>query len=349
MTTTFPGSKSRFGKSDHLFFIGVDLGGTNVKAGVINNECEALSRVIVPTEADCGPAHTVGQIQNALELAVRHAGISLSDIQSLGLATPGPMDIHAGMMLHPHNFPGWGNVPIQQLVAERCQLPTVLQNDANAAAYGEFIAGGGRGTQSLVMFTLGTGVGCGIIVEGHVVEGRHSHGGECGHIIIEMDDGRLCGTGQYGTLEAYASATALVKRFREAIESGEESSLSQTNLDEVAAVDIANAADSGDRLAEELVMETARCLGVGTTTLMHTIDPDVVLFGGGMTFGGNSTPIGRRFMQRIRDEVQDRAFPVPFARTKIDYAELGSDAGFIGAAGCARLSLLDSRINRASA
>lgn len=348
MTTTFPTAMAPR-HSDTTFFVGVDLGGTNIKAGVVSENCKVISRVIVPTEAVCGPSHTVGQIQNAIELAIRHAGLSMSGIHSIGLASPGPMDIHSGMMLHPHNFSGWGNVPIQRLVAERCQLPTVFQNDANAAAYGELIAGAGKGARSLVMFTLGTGVGCGIIVDGRIIEGRHSHGGECGHIIIEMDNGRLCESGQYGTLEAYASATALVQRCQEALDSGQPSVLSDHSRDDLTALAIANAADGGDELADRLVMETARCLGVGATTLMHTIDPDTILIGGGMTFGKKSTKIGRRFLQRICDEVQERAFPVPFANTTIDYAELGSDAGFIGAAGCARLAYSETRLSRASA
>ena len=118
------------------------------------------------------------------------------------------MDIPAGMLLEPPNLPGWENLPIRQLLAERLGKPTVFQNDGNAAAYGEYWTGAGRGAHSLVMFTLGTGIGGGIVIDGWILEGRHSHGAECGHIIIEMDGGRMCSCGKEGHLEAYASATA---------------------------------------------------------------------------------------------------------------------------------------------
>jgi glucokinase len=273
-----------------------------------------------------------------VDRAIAECSLSLDDILAIGVATPGTMDIPAGMILEPPNLPGWVNIPIRQLVSDHFGKPAVLQNDANAAAYGEYWVGRGRDAHSMVFWTLGTGIGCGIIVADMIIQGEHSHGSECGHIIIEMDNGRLCATGQYGTLEAYSSATALVQRCREALSAGRDSVLRDvvSQGEELTALRIARAAEAGDRLADELIMESARCLGVGTTSLMHTIDPSMILLGGAMTFGRNETELGRRFLQRVRDEVKARAFPVPAAKTMIDYATLGNDAGFIGAAGCAR-------------
>ena len=128
------------------------------------------------------------------------------------------MDLEAGMLLDPPNLPGWDNFPIRQRLADRLKKPVTFQNDANAASYGEFWVGAGKDDRSLVMFTLGTGIGCGIVVDGMIIEGRHSHGAECGHIIIEMENGRQCSCGAYGHLEGYASATALVKRAHEALD-----------------------------------------------------------------------------------------------------------------------------------
>src|SRR5262249_29004630 len=146
----------------------------------------------------------------AAEQAIMDAGLSKKDIRGAGLATPGTMDIPGGMLLHPPNLPGWDDFPVRDRVALNLQIRTVLQNDANAAAYGEFWAGAARDAKSLVFWTLGTGIGCGIIVDDLIVEGAHSHGAECGHIIIEMNNGRLCRTGQYGTLEAYAGGLAVI-------------------------------------------------------------------------------------------------------------------------------------------
>jgi len=318
-------------------YLGIDVGGTNLKAGVVTDAGVSLSRVSHPT----GKGREIG-LQNLLRVAedaVEQSGLSFDAVTAIGLATPGTMDIPAGMLLRPHNLPGWDDFPVRQQVADHFGKPTVLQNDANAAAYGEYWAGAGREVRSLVFWTLGTGIGCGIIVSDMIIQGQHSHGSECGHIIIEMTDGRPCPSGQFGTLEAYASATALVLRCTEALDSGRESVLAGwiKSGEELSPLLIARAAENGDELADELVMQTATYLGVGTTSLMHTIDPDMILFGGAMTFGRNDRELGRRFLQRIKDEVRSRAFPVPYEKTIIDYATLGGDAGYIGAAGCARL------------
>jgi glucokinase len=208
-----------------------------------------------------------------------------------------------------------------------------FQNDANAASYGEFWVGAGKDYRSQVMFTLGTGIGCGIVVDGMIIEGRHSHGAECGHIIIEMENGRLCSCGAYGHLEGYASATALVKRAHEALDGdANPSRLRSLKHDELTSRAISEAADAGDPLSRRLMRETAHYLAVGAVSLMHTIDPDIVLFGGGMIAAGQP------FLEDIRTDIRAMAFPVPAAKTRIEYAQLGGDAGFIGAAGCARLA-----------
>ncbi len=325
--------------ASETYYLGVDVGGTNIKVGVVTGEGKSLSKVRILTEPERGPDAGVESIGIAAEKALEASGKTLGQIRAVGLATPGTMDIPAGMILEPPNLPGWFNYPIRQRVSERLGRETVLQNDANAAAYGEFWVGAGHHAHSMVMWTLGTGIGCGIIIGDVIVEGEHSHGSECGHIIIEMDNGRRCETGQYGTLEAYAGGRSLVQRCEEHLDGGRSSVLQKwiDQGEELTPLLMAKAAEAGDQLADELIMDAARCLGVGTTTLMHTIDPNMILFGGAMTFGRHEKELGRRFLQRIKDEVKKRAFPVPYARTTIDYATLGSDAGYIGAAGCAKL------------
>ncbi|MGE3315587.1 MAG: ROK family protein [Planctomycetaceae bacterium] len=325
--------------ASETYYLGIDVGGTNTKVGVVSADGRSLSKVSVPTDPEKGPDAGVESIGIAAKKAIDASGKSLADIRAIGLATPGTMDIPAGMILEPPNLPSWENYPIRQRVADRIGKVTVLQNDANAAAYGEFWVGAGHHAHSMVMWTLGTGIGCGIIIGDVIVEGEHSHGSECGHIIIEMDNGRRCETGQYGTLEAYAGGRSLVQRCEELLNAGNPSVLQKwmDNGEELTPLLMAKAAEEGDKLADDLIMDAARCLGVGTTTLMHTIDPAMVLLGGAMTFGRHDQELGRRFLQRIKDEVKRRAFPVPYARTVIDYATLGSDAGYIGAAGCAKL------------
>jgi glucokinase len=227
----------------------------------------------------------------------------------------------------------WRNVPVRDHVQKVFNLPTAFQNDANAAAFGEFWAGAGRDAHSIVLFTLGTGVGGGVIVGDVVLEGEHSHGAEIGHMKIEVTNPRQCGCGRFGCLEAYASATAVVKRSLEALSlKGVNSPLKELRNKEggLTARDVFEAAADGDMLADTVVEDTAYYLAVGAMNMMHTIDPDMVVFTGGMIAAGEA------FLQRIRGFVKELAFPVPAERTAICYASLGSDAGYIGAAACGR-------------
>ncbi|MBX7075086.1 MAG: ROK family protein [Pirellulales bacterium] len=321
------------------FFAGVDLGGTNIKVGIVDDRGRTLSHLSVPTEREKGGEDGARRMGLAVHEAARQAGLKENEIARVGLGSPGTMDIPAGMLLEPHNL-GWMQFPIRDRVSHYAGLPVTFSNDANAAAYGEFWVGVGAEHHSMVLFTLGTGIGSGIIIGDLMIDGEHSHGGECGHIIIDYNaDARVCPCGQPGHLEGYASATAVIARTDEGLKAGRKSSLSARVAagEELTPLMLAEEAEKGDAYSLEVILETARYLGIGTVTLMHTIDPDGVVFGGAMTFGEHSTPLGRRFLARIQEEVERRAFPVLAAKTKIDYASLGGDAGYIGAAGVARL------------
>jgi glucokinase len=317
-----------------LLFVGLDVGGTSMKAGVVDDAARVLSSVSLPTEAHKGQEHGLERMCESIRQAVAAAGLGMEQITAIGVATPGTMDIPAGLILDPPNLKPWRNVPVRQYVHDTFRLPTAFQNDANAAALGEYWAGAGRGTHSMVFFTLGTGVGGGIIIGDMVLEGEHSHGAELGHMKIEMTNPRQCGCGRWGCLEAYASATAVVKRTHDALaQDGGKSSLHALvrRGQEITSKEIFDAAHAGDALAAKIVEDTAFYLAVGAMNMMHTIDPDMIVFGGGMIAAGET------FLERIRHHVKQLAFPVPAAKTQIRYALLGGDTGFIGAAGCARL------------
>lgn len=319
--------------SSSFHYVGLDVGGTTMKAGVVDDAGKPLSAVSLPTEAHRGQAFGLDRMCETIRQAVAAAGLRLADVRAIGVATPGLMDIPAGVILDPPNLQPWRNVPVRDHVKGVFGVPTAFQNDANAAALGEYWAGAGKGVASMVFFTLGTGVGGGIVLGGKVLEGRHSHGAELGHLKIEMTNPRQCGCGRRGCLEAYASATAVVKRAHEALnERPGASALHETMraVGELTARDVFLAADAGDALAARLVEETAYYLAIGAMNAMHTIDPDMVVFGGGMTAAGEG------FLERIRHHVRELAFPVPAAKTEIRYALLGTDAGFIGAAACGR-------------
>lgn len=323
------------------FFCGVDLGGTNIKVGVVDDLGRPLSWLTEPTDAARGADDGARRIGAAVLAAIEQAGLKCGDVARVGLGSPGTMDIPAGMLLEPPNLPGWINFPLRDRVSEHCGLPVAFGNDASAAAYGEFWVGSGRELESLVMLTLGTGIGCGIIVEGISIDGQHSHGAECGHMIIDCrPDARMCQCGRRGHLESYVGANAVTRRARELLESGLASSLSRRLEagERLSPLLVSQEAEAGDALAISIIVEAAQFLAVGIVSLMHTIDPDGVIIGGAMTFGGHATASGRRFLQAVREEVQRLAFPVPAQLTKIDYASLGGDAGYIGAAGLARLA-----------
>lgn len=316
------------------FFVGLDVGGTTMKAGVVDDAGKPVCSVSLPTEAYKGQEHGLARMCETIREAVSTARLGFDQIASIGVATPGTMDIPGGVILDPPNLKPWFNVPVRQHIADAFQKPTAFQNDANAAAFGEFWWGAGRGTKSMVLFTLGTGIGGGIVLFDRVVEGQHSHGAELGHMKIEMTSPRLCGCGARGCLEAYASATAVVLRTREAlaVDKTQTSPLHRlvAQPEGLTSRAVFDAAAAGDGLADRIVEETAFYLAVGTTNLLHVIDPDMVVFGGGMIAAGE------KFLDRIRRHVSELALPVPANKAKIRYAELGSDAGFIGAAACGR-------------
>lgn len=330
-------------KQNGPYFVGVDIGGTNIKVGIVDDSGKTLAFCKTKTEVVKGVETGIQNIYHAIQDVLSDCKFTMDDVKAIGIATPGTMDIPGGKLVDPPNLPTWKDFPIRQVICDHYSgKKTILQNDANAAAYGEYWVGGAQKVQSLVFWTLGTGIGCGIIIDEMIIEGRHSHGGECGHMIIQMTNGRLCDSGQYGTLEAYAGAKSLVRRCQEQLDSGRASSLNERLQEgtKLTPLLIAQEAEQKDELSNELIMDSAMYLGVGTTTLMHTIDPDMVLFGGAATFGGKNSALGQSFMNRIREEVKIRAFSVPYENTIIDFATLGSDAGYIGAAGCARRASL---------
>ncbi len=328
------------------FFVGLDLGGTNIKVGVVDNLGRTLFFDTVATEVEQGPEAGARRMGEAIRQAIAGAGLKPSEVAGVGLGSPGTMDIPAGRLVDPANLPGWKNYPIRDKVSEYAGFPVAFANDARAAAFGERWIGFGKDRKdlsSMILLTLGTGIGCGIIVEGRIVNGEHSHGGEFGHSIVNFhDDARQCGCGKLGHFEAYASATAVAARTREALEAGRASSLRDRVQagEELSAKLVAEEAERGDELSLEIVAQTARLLAVGIVNLMHTIDPNAILIGGAMTFGGRESPVGRRFLDEVRAEVRRRAYRFLAERTEIDFALLGGDAGYIGAAGIAREQFL---------
>lgn len=319
------------------FFVGIDVGGTNIKIGLVDDEGRTLGFTSIETEEPRGPADAMQRAVDALNRLIQEKSVDRSKIVRIGLGTPGSQNIKTGMLIHPPNHPHWWNFPIVDCLEKKSGLPVSYANDANAAAFGEFWVGTGKKFGSMALLTLGTGVGGGIIIDGHLVVGANSFGAECGHIIVDSSpNARLCtwGGGK-GELEAYASASALVAIAKERLQCGEESRLADQK-ESVTAKKIYEAAEAGDRLSLHLIDETALYLGIGIANIVHTVDPGLVVLGGAMNFGGSQSPVGRRFLEGIRKSFRDHSFEYVASGTTIDFALLGGDAGYLGAAGIAR-------------
>ncbi len=321
-------------------FVGIDLGGTNLKGGVVDEDRRVLCKVSIPTEAEDGPDHVIELMAALVERVIDQAGLTKAGIEAVGIGSPGSMSHTHGIIIKPPNLPGWENVPLRDRIRDLTDLPTTLENDANAAAWGEFWAGAGRGTRHMVMFTLGTGVGGGIITNGRLLRGHFDNGAELGHMIIQPG-GRPCGCGQKGCLEAYASASYTARRATEAVEAGERSSLAEVlkAKGEITSEDVVNAASAGDALAARIFDETCMYLAVACVNMQHAINPERILMAGGMIHAGEDV-----LLKPIRQKAAEMTWKAADDLPEIMFATLGNDAGLIGAAGAAWLAREEGEI-----
>lgn len=314
--------------------IGIDLGGTFIKAGAVSAAGDILHQESRPTEVDKGCDAIIANIVGAAEAAREGAGLSWDRIKAVGLGAPGVFDYDRGGLVHiVPNLPPLLGQPLITLVERKLNRPRVfilLENDANAAAFGEMWAGAGREVRTLVLFTLGTGIGGGIVLDGRVWHGATGFAGELGHQTI-LPNGPVCGCGNRGCIEVLASATGIVRRFREAVAAGQESSLAGRIRagDEPTARDIDAAAKAGDATAREVMEATGRYLGIAAANMINVLNPEMIVFGGGVTAAGDI------LLNPIREEAEKRALGVAYEACSIVFATLGNDAGLIGAAGCA--------------
>ncbi len=312
--------------------IGIDLGGTFVKFGLVNQGRQAIGKVFsLPTPSNPQPDDVVKVMAAGVEKIIAQNSLARDDILAVGVGAPGPLSIKRGILLQLPNMQTMRNFPLRDKVAEAVHLPVTLENDANAAAYAEYICGAGQGTHDMVMFTLGTGVGGGIILGGKVLHGANEMGGEVGHIIVHPN-GRPCPCGQRGCLEQYGSAMNLAKYATHRI--GKEKPVSRlTELlqaeGQIDAKDIHDACRAGDTFACELWDELAYYLALGCVSICRLFDPDRIVFAGGMTHAGDD------LLDPIRRHFQEQNWTMLETMTTLAIATLGNDAGAIGAAGVA--------------
>ncbi len=307
-------------------YLGIDLGGINVAAAVVDEEGHILSRGRLSTPR--GAEAVAAAMAEAARQAVENAHCGMDDITSVGIGSPGTIDPVAGVVEYWSNL-DFHHVPLVDMVSERLGCPAVIENDANAAALGEYAAGAGKGSSSMVAITLGTGVGGGAVLDGKLYTGFNYAGMEAGHFVIEYN-GRLCTCGRRGCFETYASATAIIKRARERMEGSRESllwKLTDGSPEKLEARTVFDAAAQSDLLARELVEEYESYLACGITSLINIFQPEVFCVGGGVAGAGETLLAPVRTILDREDYARDSKH-----RTKLTLAQLGNDAGIIGAA-----------------
>lgn len=315
-----------------MYRIGIDLGGTNIAAGIVNEEFKIIAKDSIPTNADRPAEELAADIAAICKKVCKNAGIALADIQSVGIASPGIVDDDAGMIIYANNLP-FRNFPIIPMLKKDLGIPEVhIENDANAAAWGEAIAGAAKGSKSSVMITLGTGVGGGIIDGGKIFKGFNSAAGELGHIVIAVD-GRPCSCGRHGCWEAYSSATGLINMTKEKIAECDKSGRKTIMTDLVAQAGKVNgriAFDgkrAGDAAAAEVVDEYIKYLASGIATIINIFQPEVISIGGGISNEG------QYLLDLVTPRVMEQIYgPGTVPTPALRIATLRNDAGIIGAA-----------------
>ena len=312
------------------FVVGIDLGGTSVKVGLLQDR-QLIARCNFST-AEC--QHPKDVFRQAQAFASEHLSAhqaNLDDVHAVGLAMAGVIDDATATLMETANLHDWHGIELLYALGEVFNKPVAVVNDANAAALGEFYYGDHRG-DSLTLLTLGTGIGGGIILGGQPLNGNHGCGGEIGHITIDhRPQARMCGCGKPGHLEAYAGAAGIVQTASERLAATDQPSLLR-ELDQFSPENIWHAAQQNDAIALQTIEQTAIYLGRAIATLSQIADPAVVLLGGAVTFGGLDCPTGKRFLQWISDEMVKRSLVQSGTKVIIDFATLGNDAGMLGAA-----------------
>lgn len=303
--------------------IGVDLGGTNTRAGLVDTEGEILGRGRRPTPLSDGADAVVKGIAGCIRDAAKDGGINLKNIKGVGIGAPGPLDPYEGVIISPENLQCMHGVRLKDQLEAELEISVRVDNDANMAAYGEQWLGAGCGVDHFLCVTLGTGVGGGWVSDGKLMRGFNGNAAEVGHITLDQN-GPRCPCGNYGCLEMYASATAMVWWTRKRIK--EEQPETTLNVDELTTRAIFEAAESGDAFAQEMFESTGRFLGIGLVSLVNVTNVEMVALAGGLAAAGDLIfqPTRNIFMERGTVGVKEHVRIVP--------ASLGDDAGIFGAA-----------------
>lgn len=310
------------------YYIGIDLGGTNIVAGVVDENYKIVSKASTKTNLPRPEKEIADDMVKVSLEAVKTAGITIDDIQWVGVGTPGIANSEKGIIEYSCNL-GFNNTPMKEYIQQSIDKPVFIENDANAAAYGEFVAGAAKGAQNAVCITLGTGVGGGIVIDGKIYSGSNFGGAEIGHMVIDAE-GPQCSCGRKGCFEVFSSATGLIRMTKEAMEADKETAMHKISAERNGKVTARTSFDAmrmGDKTAKEVVDKFIKYLAVGITNTINIFQPDILCIGGGVCNEGDTLLLPVK--ELVKQEVYTKASP---KNTEIVIAKLGNDAGIIGAA-----------------
>lgn len=307
-----------------------DLGGTKFAFGVVAENGEVLGSDKIETLAKQGPEQAIQRVNLAAQSLLQKLNIKPQELIGIGIASPGPLDISKGCVDGSPNLPGWTGYSIEQGLSTFFNLPARIDNDANAAALGEYKFGAGKNKKNMVYLTVSTGIGGGVIVDGRLMRGANGNAAELGHLTLNIN-GPACPCGANGCFEMYASGTAIARRTREAIQAGGSSQILNLagSLEEITTHHILAALQKDDALAQKIWNETTEYLGRGLAVVINTFNPELIVVGGGVTAAGEL------LFKPVREKALRYAFPRLAAVCSIVPAGLGSNVGVVGAAACA--------------
>lgn len=311
-----------------MYWLGIDLGGTNIATGVVDENYNIIGRGKVKTNAGRPAEAIADDMAKAVYMAIEDARIKPEDIKSMGIGSPGAIDAKNGVVVTAKNL-GFNNIPLCQMLKDRTGFDFYIENDANAAAYGELMAGAGRGKKDFIAITLGTGVGGGVIIDGKIVSGHFNAGGELGHTVI-YHGGQICSCGRSGCWEAYASATALIRQTKAAMKKDRNSvmwEIVDNNIENVNGRTAFDGMRRNDATATGVVERYCEYVAVGITNMINIFQPEVLCIGGGISKEGET------LLKPVRKIVELEQFSTDSVNnTVLSAAMLGNDAGIIGAA-----------------
>lgn len=312
----------------------MDLGGTNIKTSLFTGDFLTAAELRTPTMVHLGPEGVLERMEENIRKLLFQAGTSLQEVEVMGIGVPGLLDIENGISLFSPNFPKWENVPIVHWFKEQLGIPVFIDNDVRVNLYGECFFGAGKGKKNVVLLTLGTGLGAGVMIDGHILYGATGSMGEIGHMNMYRE-GRPCRCKSSGCLGRYVSALGLLRTVKEKIEAKEETILTAWTRDpeEITAEMVSRAFDAGDVLAREAMEETGEILGYGLVNVINLYNPECIIIGGGMSAAGE------RLLSKAREIVDTHALEISRKACTIVTARLGDASGMLGAAKAASIKI----------